>query len=999
MKVLVGSVLFSALLVAAVPPSVSRTFLDKLPLRFEHSRVGEGYEARGTRFSLQLQSVENVLDWSDHGKTARVRTRLVRANPSATLAPEDRLPGSVNYFVGQPALWRTDVSGFSRVRYPAVYDGIDLVFHGEEGRLEYDFVVAPHADPRAIRLELNGQRSLQVSPDGDLVVSTAAGEIRWKRPEIYQDIAGVRQSVAGRFVIEGKRVVRFEIGSYDRNRTLVVDPTLTYATFLGGAGKDAARGIGMDGAGNVYIAGITSTTELNTLSAYQPNFGGQTIGNFLTGDGFVAKFSPTGTLLYLTYIGGSQDDGVSAIAVDTAGDAYLAGATTSPNFPIVGGYQTSYGGSMPTGNHTRTGDAFVAKLNPTGNKLLYSTFLGGSGDDIAFAIAIDGAGNAYVAGATSSFNFPLTPGGGEFQTILAGTGGEPLKVDCPGGTCPLPFWDPGDAFVAKLDPTGSQLLFSTYLGGVDDDVARAIAVDSASNVYVAGCTISANFPTTKGAYQTHYAGSDPNNQFQNFGDGFIAKLNSTGSSLIYSTYLGGYGDDCVNAIALDSSGDVYMTGMTDSTNMPVSPGAFQPSFAGYAAAPYNVTQNIGDAFVAELNPSGSALVYFSYLGGSANDAGIAIALDAFGDAYVVGFSDSTDFPLSASPYQSKMAGDGGIYFVNPQGDAFLTVVNPTGTALVYSTYLGGSSDDSFGGVLLDGKGNVYLSGGSSSANMPVTPSTAYQAKYGGGGDAYYAVFSGFAATLSTITKVANAEGESPTIAPNTWVEVKGTGLAPDTRTWQASDFAAFNNQLPTTLDTVSVTFNGEKAFVYFISSTQINVLTPPDMNVASGSVTVQVTFNGVPSGPVAAPAQTYSASFFVINGGPYVVATHLSSSACTAPISGVCLVGPASLYPGYSTPAQPGETVVIYGNGFGPTSSPVVSGSLTQSGTLAPAPAIHIDGVLVQPNPVTFAGLISPGLFQFNVTLPGNLSAGDHMIQAINSQGATTLAGTLITIQ
>jgi uncharacterized protein (TIGR03437 family) len=995
-KVLVGSVLFSALLVAAVPPSVSRTFLDKLPLRFEHSRAGEGYEARGNHFSLRLQSVENVLDWSDHGKTARVRTRLMRANPAATLAPEERLPGSANYFVGAPALWRTDVSGFSRVRYQSVYDGIDLVFHGEAGRLEYDFVVAPHADPRAIRLELNGQRSLQVSTEGDLVVSTDAGDVRWKRPEIYQDVEGVRQSVAGRFVVEGKRVVRFEIGSYDRNRTLVVDPTLAYATFLGGTGKDGAKGIGIDGAGNVYIAGATSTTELNTVSAFQPNFGGRTVGNFVVGDGFVAKFSPTGTLLYLTYIGGSQDDGVSAIAVDAAGNAYLAGATDSPDFPIVGGYQKQYGGSTPTGTYIRTGDAFVAKLNPSGNQLIYSTYLGGAEDDIAFAIAIDAAGNAYVAGATASFNFPLTPGGGEFQNTMHGLGGEPVKA-----CCALPFWDPGDAFIAKLDPTGSQLLFSTYLGGAQDDVALAIAVDSSSNVYVAGCTISGNFPIIKGSLQTTFGGSDPQNYAQNLGDGFIAKLNPTGSSLIYSTYLGGTGDDCVTAIALDSSGDVYMTGSTDSSNMPVSQGVVQPSFAGFKTIPINVEQNLGDAFVGELNPAGTALVYFTYLGGGRNDSGAAIALDGFGDAYVVGFTDSTDFPLSASPLQSQMAGDSGRHYsVNAQGDGFLAVLNPTATALLYSTYVGGSDDDALGGVVLDGKGNVYVAGGSSSLNMPVTSANAYQAKYGGGGDAYYAVFSGFSLAPPAITKVANAEGESATIAPNTWVEVKGTQLAPDTRTWQASDFAAFNNQLPTALDTVSVTFNGEKAFVYYISSTQINVLTPPDMNVSSGSVTVQVIFNGVPSGPVVVPAQTYSASFFVDNGGPYVLATHApGAGGCPAPINGVCLVGPTTLYPGYSTPAQPGETIVIYANGFGPTTPAAVIGSLTQSGTLTPPPAIHIDGALIQPNPVSFAGLISPGLYQFNVTMPSTLTGGDHMIQAINPQGSTTQAGTLITIQ
>jgi len=998
-RFLIGCAVFFAVSFAAVPPAApAKAFLDKLPLRFEPSRTGAGYEARGNHFSLHLQPAENLLEWSDGGKTARVRTRVVRGNRSASIAAEERLPGSANYFVGGPAMWRTDVTGFSRVRSKGIYDGIDLVFHGEHGRLEYDFVVAPHADPGVIRLELSGQRSLRISTEGDLIIATSAGEIRWKTPEVYQvaggqDGAGVRQPVAGRFVIEGRRVVRFEIGSYDRNRTLTVDPTLTYATFLGVGGKTAARAIGMDGSGNVYIAGITSSTELSTVSAFQPNFAGLTAGNYLVGDGFVAKFSPAGALLYLTYIGGSQDEGVSAIAVDAAGNAYLTGGTTSPDFPIVGGYQTHFGGTVATGNSIRTGDAFVAKLNPSGNKLIYSTYLGGSGDDIAFAIAIDSAGDAYVAGATSSFNFPLTPAGGEYQNHFKGGGGEPLKTCL---ICTLPFWDPGDAFVAKLDPTGSQLLFSTYLGGALDDVAQAIAVDASSNVYVAGCTISSTYPTTPGALQTHFGGSDPQNVQQNLGDGFITKLNSTGSALIYSTFLGGTGDDCVSAIALDASGDVYVTGSTDSSNMPVTPGAFQPSFAGYKIAPANVSQNFGDAFVAELNPAGTALVYFSYLGGSRNDLGAAIAVDGSGDAYVVGFSDSTDFPVSASPYQAKMAGDNKHYAMNPQGDGFLTVVGPGGSAVLYSTYLGGSADDGLAGVVLDGKGGVYLAGGTGSLNIPTT-SNAYQTTYGPkqGGDAYYAAFSGFSLAPPAITKVANAEGEVATISGNTWVEVKGSGLAGGTRVWAASDFAAFNNQLPTALDGVSVTFNNEKAFVYYISATQINVLTPPDL--AAGTATVQVTFNNVPSAPFTVTAQTYSPAFFELN--PYVVATHLDGSLCTAPIAGVCLVGPATLYPGYSVPANPGETIVIYADGFGPVSPAVVSGSLSQSGMLPVTPSIRIDGVLIQPNPIGFAGLISPGLFQFNVTLPTNLTAGDHMIQATNSQGFTTQPGTLITVQ
>jgi uncharacterized protein (TIGR03437 family) len=979
--------------------------LSRLPLRFEADRTGRWshdvtYMAHGGTFDLVLAPAESWLET----RGGRVRMALRGVNPSGHLEPLDRLPGAANYFLGSEKNWKTDVTGYGRVRSAGVYPGIDLVFHGDGGRLEYDFIVGPHSDPGAIQLDFSGQRGLRVDSNGDLVISTSghAGndEIRWKRPEIYQDVEGRRTPVAGNFVVSHNRV-RFEIATYDRSRELVIDPTLAYSTYLGGPNNEVARGIGVDGAGNVYVAGDTQSNNLPTVSAVQPNFGGSAAVNSF-GDAFIAKFSPAGTLLYLTYLGGSANDAALALAVDKAGNAYVAGCTTSTDFPTKNPYQSKFGG-MGGDSIVLTGDAFVAKLNPSGNQLLYSTYLGGSLDDIATAIAIDANGNAYVAGATVSTNFPVSKSTSPYQQSMAGVGGEPIRPNAG-----QPAWEPGDAFVVRLDPNG-QLLYGTYFGGNQDDAAFAIALDASGNVYIGGSTLSMNLPTTAGAISQTFGGVDIQNFFMNTGDGFVAEFDPTLATLRYGTYFGGIGDDTVAAIAVDSSGNIYMTGSTSTPNLTTSKACFQPRYAGYYTLPYLIEQLYGDAFVAKINPSSKTPIYLSYLGGSQNDGGTAIAVDSAGNAYVTGFTDSTDFPMAGNPLQPVFGGDGGQGVYIDYGDAFLAVVNPTGTALLYSSFYGGNADDEGNSLAVDSSGNVYIAGNTLSTNLKTT-SNALQKSFGGfggvfglipaRGDAFFAEFSGLTATGPSIALVANAEGEATTIGPNTWVEIKGSNLAPPGVSspacapgycWQASDFV--NNQLPTGLQGVSVTLNGEKAFVYFISAGQINILTPPDL--AAGPVTVQVNNNGSLSNSFTAQAQTLAESFFVLNGGPYIVAAHLSGTFCTAPISNVCLVGPSTLYPGYSTPAQRNETIVIYANGFGSTTTQVVSGVETQSGSLPTLPVIQIGNATAN---VTFAGLISPGLYQFNVIVPATVSSGDNSITATYN-GQKTQSGTLITIQ
>ncbi len=993
--------LLSTLTLAGIQAAPGRReLLSKLPLRFERNsgdrEATVKYTARAPGLRLDLSEGENSLEWRDpvNQHNARVRTRMVNARAGVRLEAEDRLSGAVNYFLGREQNWRTNVPGFGRIRYRGVYPGIDLVFHGEQGRLEYDFVLAPHADPRAIRLELAGQQSLHIDDDGELVIGTPAGEIRWKVPEVYQEIDGRRRATEGRFVIEGKKTVRFQVGGYDRARPLIIDPVLKYSTYIGAENNEAARGIALDGMGNIYVAGVSSSSDLETTSnAYQPNFAGLTAlnnGQF-TGDGFVAKFSPAGALLYLTYLGGSADDGITAIAVDSAGNAYLTGGTNSTDFPTKNPYQAKLGGTQTPA--LGSDDAFFAKLSPDGSTLLVSTYLGGNNNDIGLSIALDSTGNIYLCGATASSNFPTV---NPVQPGFGGAGGEPIRH----AYDTVPEWEPGDAFIAKFNPTATQLLFSTYLGGFQDDAAFSIAVDSQGNAYVGGCTISQNFPYTTGAYQTVFGGEEAQNVFFHMGDGFVAKYNTTTFTQVYSTFFGGVGDDCISGIAIDSTGAVYMTGSTSTPNWTASPGAVQPRYAGYYTLPtQQVFQLFGDAFAAKLNPAGTKLDYFTYLGGSQNDGGMSIAIDSAGDAYILGFTDSVDFPLSANPMQSHLAGDGGVSLYLFYGDAFLVVLNPTATQLLYSTYFGGNEDDRPMGIALDGAGNVYLAGNTVSTNFPVT-AHAVQPHYGGfkghadgtpRGDAFFSIISGFAAAPA-ITGVMNAAGgASTTIAPNTWVEITGSNLAPDMRTWGASDFV--NSQMPTVLDNVTVSFNGESAYVDYISPIQVNVLTPPDL--ATGTVQVQLAVSGLGSNLFSIQAQSESISFFEFGASPYVAATHLNGSLCSAPVSGVCLVGPTTLYPGASTPAQPGEIIVIYANGFGPVTPPVMKGSEFQSGTLPALPTIQIGGLAAN---VGFAGIISPGLFQLNVTVPQGAPNGDNAIKA-GYAGQVTPAGSMITIQ
>jgi len=571
----------------AVPPSttvqrVTATMMG-MPLQFEanHGQVDAHvtFLARGHGYTLFLTSTESVMVLQQWGTTpehealtgtnptalpkqapitqAVVRMKLEGANPSPTIDGMEPLPGIVNYFIGNdPAKWHTTIPTYAKVQYQDAYPGITLAYYGNQGRLEYDFLVAPGADPNQIKLAFEGASDITVADSGDLVLTTALGDVRMQKPVVYQlEPDGHKTLVAGQYTVastsvslQASRTTRYSVGfrlaSYDHAKPVVIDPVLLYSTYLGGSGDDR-RGyaIAVDAAGSAYVTGQTQSTNFPTANPFQATDGG-------AADVFVTKLSAAGShLLYSTYLGGSNDDLGYGIAVDAAGSAYVTGNTQSTNFPTVNPLQATNGGYY---------DAFVTKFSAAGSSLLYSTYLGGSDLDQSLGIAVDAAGQAFVTGQTLSTNFPMA---------------NPVQATGGGGF---------DAFVTKLSAAGSHLLYSTYLGGSDYDQGQGIAVDAAGQAFVTGQTQSTNFPTANPLQATN-AG---------LADVFVTKFSAAGSSLLYSTYLGGSDYDQSQGIAVDAAGNAYVTGYTGSTNFPTANPLQATNAGGFDVFVMKLTTNV-----------------------------------------------------------------------------------------------------------------------------------------------------------------------------------------------------------------------------------------------------------------------------------------------------------------------------------------------------------------------------------------------------------------------
>jgi RHS repeat-associated protein len=728
--------------IADPPPPGVATNPDygQLPLSFEPN-VGQtdslvDFLSRGVGYTLFLTPGEAVLSLEQPaGATASpdapaeapvantLRMQLVGSNPRAVATGSDELVAKSNYLTGNdPRQWHTDVPNYAGVRYHGVYDGVDLTYYGNQGQLEYDFVIAPQANPGSIAFRFAGADRPEIDPSGNLVLHTPGGDVMQHAPVIYQDGNGSRQVVTGSYTLRDDGTVGFTVGPYDATRPLVIDPVLSYSTYLGGSGSETARGVTVDASGNVYVVGATGSVNFPMVNPVQGSNRGGT-------DTFVVKLNAAGTaLLYSTYLGGDGDDGASGVAVDATGNVYLAGDTISGNFPTTAGaFQPSFGGNL--GGRVRAGDGFVAKLNPAGNSLIYATYLGGSFNDFANRIAVDDSGNASVTGTTASANFPTTPGA--FQRTFGGD---------------------LDGFVAKVNPTGSALVYSTYLGGNQLEIVRGFAVDAAGNAYVSGSTASGNFPATAGAFQTSFAGGDNGvGGGAGEGDAFVTKLNPTGSALVYSTYLGGSANEQGTGLTVDAQGNAYAVGITRSTNFPTQ-NPFQATLRGS-----------WDSFVTKLNAAGSALVYSTYLGGTTNDEILDVKVDAAGSAVLVGETNATDFP-TVNPTQPSNRGD---------LDGFITKLSPPGSALIYSSYLGGSGTDEAYAVALDNAGNVYVVGNTSSANFPTA--RPLQGALSGSSDAFVSKF-GIAPPAISVRSPSNGTA----FPPGTSVLVSGNASAPVT---------------------------------------------------------------------------------------------------------------------------------------------------------------------------------------------------------------------------
>lgn len=668
-----------------------------IPLFFE-SNVGQApssarFVSHGRGYSLSLTPSEAAFALrpsrsADQERRVRseapasdarniLRMQFVGSDPDAEMIGSQPMPGKVHYLKGKdPEQWHKNIPLYSQVRYENIYPDIDLVFYGtseEEKQLEYDFVVRPGADPGKICLDFKGAEKLSIDENGQLILHMAdGGRIFQKVPTIYQESDGQRQPVAGSYKLEDHNRVTFQLAGYDPDKTLVIDPVLVYSTYLGGDDHDGGRGVAVDSSGNVYMTGWTDSFDFSFP-----------VDGYYAGsdrDVFVAAFNSDGSqLLYYSIIGGEDMEHGRSIAVDSRDNAYVTGWTDSSEFPVISPFQNvRYGGR----------DAFVFKLSSDGSLLIYSTYLGGDLDDEAYSVVVDTRGNASVTGYTLSRNFPV------FRAYQD-------RLD-----------DDQDVFVTKFDDRGSDILYSTYIGGEDNEVGRGIAQDSSGLLYITGSTYSSDYPVL-----------NPFMHNTEEEDAFITKINpdqKEDASLLYSTYLGGRDEDRAEWIAVDNSGTVYVTGGTGSTDFPVA-NAYDGNHSGST-----------DVFVTKLSTitlGPSALFYSTFLGGSAVDVGRGIALDGSGNIYVTGGTESNDFPVKDAIDSNR---DGNT-------EVFVSMLNPFlkgRTSLVYSTYLGDDRYDEAFGIALDNKKDVYVVGETSSSNFHIK--NAFQSEKDNLNDAFLA---------------------------------------------------------------------------------------------------------------------------------------------------------------------------------------------------------------------------------------------------------------------
>lgn len=608
-----------------------------------------------------------------------LRMRLVDANNSPPVQGEVELTGKVNYFIGNdPNRWRTNIPTFAKVQYRDVYPGTDLVYYGnQEGRLEYDFVLAPGADPDLIALEFEGADRIELDGTGDLVAWVGGRPVRWQKPVVYQEFEGQRHEVAGAYRLNktfvsyhAKAQFGFELAAYDRSQSLVIDPVLVHSTYLGGGGKEnkyGESGIAVDGEGNAYVTGSTASLDFPTKAAISSTFAGR------ADDAFVSKFSPVGELLFSTYLGGSLGDGGFGtsyegedrgicVAIDPNGVCYVAGSTLSTNFPLLNPLQAAHGGRY---------DTFITALNPDGSELLFSSYLGGERNDEPEGVAVNRSGDLYMVGYTSSTNFPTQ---NALQSMISDT---------------INGIQYGDGYITKLEAGGKRLLYSTYYGTfAGNDYVQDVVVDENDNAIFAGTA----------AYESGV-------------DLFYAKIKPDGSELLYASSFGGSSFELDARIALSRNGRFVLAGSTASPDLPA------------LNAPHDLS--FSDGFVAQFNDGDGSFISAVYLGGSCHEYPSSVAVDHAGDIYVVGHTCSTDFPTQDA-LQAILSGT---------GNGFLTKFRSDDLSIAFSTYIGGMGLDTPGKMAIDSSGSILIAGSTTSTSgFPLA--NPFQPSLGGDQDAF-----------------------------------------------------------------------------------------------------------------------------------------------------------------------------------------------------------------------------------------------------------------------
>jgi len=673
----------------------AKATMARLPLHFEENRGQWSsevlYAARSQSGTLFLTAHGPALA-AFPGKSSpirRVDISPVRGNRAPAIEPLDRLPARTDYFTGGRARWHAGIPQYARIAYRSVYPGIDIVYYGNPDQLEYDLVLRPGADPRAIRLQFRGADRVNVTAGGDLLVTCGGATFIQRRPVLYQDDprAVRRRTVEGRYRLLARDTVGVDVTDFDPSRALVIDPVLNYASFFGGGSTDIINAVTAGADGLIYVAGYTTSSDL------QPTYNGVNGGISGGKDAFIAAFDPTlyggPSLRYLTYLGGGRDDAATAIAVDAKSNIYVTGTTSSSDFPLTGNsVQTAL--MLSTTASVFNADAFVAVISQS-NGLLYSTYFGGTGDDLPYAIGLDSRGFIYVGGTTTSTDLPVTSNA--YQAVS---------------------WGPSDVFFLKLDLNATSPAYASYLGGEDRDDGRGLAVAPNGLVYFAASTLSTEFPTAGFAYQNNPAGTE------NLIIGVLDMTQSGNASLVYATYFGGSAIDEVRQVALDSKGRLLVAGWTVSPDFPVTATAMRPHYGGS-----------GNAFVVRVNPAAPPskfLEYGTFLGGSGGDVAYAVTSDAAGAIYVAGYTLSADFPITADAMEPQF-GNG--------AEAFLVKFNPAVAgpgALLYGTYIGAGGFHVATGVALAPDGSMYTGGYTTDALDGIGPvlGAAYQPGFNGG---------------------------------------------------------------------------------------------------------------------------------------------------------------------------------------------------------------------------------------------------------------------------